>query len=791
MLTRFLTCKVVVHCFSLLGVPRFAIETLGTMTSTYMSHTCECVVTDNGPKTSLGLMAVTATATVRRRRPRRWAMRPTRVALAFFVAVACVGPRATDSATTKAKAGSKKTKAATKAEERARKTAAKARARAERARRESGGTAARDPQLGSSTASYPTDWVSEGRNQTEVWEQALPPGMYQRVKDFTIAAAKREEGGTGERGGGEKEKKDVGEQYNYVPLSPEHVPRNAIEEAVGYLASTLVRPPVSPEWNEGRASWESWEGVEWRVRVVDPTGPPEPYRAVMDSYKLQVENEQLHPELSSILHLTDHGGPTTIFNQTIGTRGPSPRIPSQIQIIFPRENLFTCFVGDRYHGVVHPPAYSEEHQGHNRSEPATSLDEVEGGRKSGRRAGGKRGGDKAKQVAPFDDDGGLAAEAQSGPQVTLLINWWRHRPLDAVDDPELGAHDPEYEPLYSKSTGAHLLEVEEKREGLPEERAGEEKEEEGRAELLSASATIPCLSRYRDLCANETQNAVEVEVGVSFVQGGGQSEAGARVMAGAGLGGASLEGGSTMIDAATANALEPKPLHVYTQAELDAQAHAERDAWARMEMEAQQRWQVEREKEKEAKQQALRNNQGEQEKEDHQVRPVAVQVRTYSASFDDDIMSWLGQRLPTEPPEVPRSRHEKDAIKRERKQRQKEEKDARKVMERERARLEEMENQQWRLEEALREFKLKTEMQRETVTTAEGAAAAASAAAAIATEASSPANLTAARAIWVKGEHSFQELRYALASPIEAQMDPKLYYHWGSWSQPQGSSSRQ
>jgi hypothetical protein len=230
---------------------------------------------------------------------------------------------------------------------------------------------------------------------------------------------------------------------------------------------------------------------------------------------------------------------------------------------------------------------------------------------------------------------------------------------------------------------------------------------------------------------------------------------------------------------------------VYTQAELDAQAHAERDAWARMEMEAQQRWQVEREKEKEAKQQALRNNQGEQEKEDHQVRPVAVQVRTYSASFDDDIMSWLGQRLPTEPPEVPRSRHEKDAIKRERKQRQKEEKDARKVMERERARLEEMENQQWRLEEALREFKLKTEMQRETVTTAEGAAAAASAAAAIATEASSPANLTAARAIWVKGEHSFQELRYALASPIEAQMDPKLYYHWGSWSQPQGSSSRQ
>ena len=219
-------------------------------------------------------MAVTATGTVRRR-PRRWTIWPTRITVALVVAMACAGPRAADSATTKAKAGSKNPKTATKAEERARKTAAKARARAERARRESGATGGRNPQLGMSTASYPTDWLREGRNQTEVWEQALPPDLYRRVKDFAAAASEGGEWAAGERGGEEKDEDVLGGRYNFVPLSHEHAPRNAVEEAVGYLASTLVRPPVSLEWGEGRASWESWEGVEWRVRVVDPALPPE------------------------------------------------------------------------------------------------------------------------------------------------------------------------------------------------------------------------------------------------------------------------------------------------------------------------------------------------------------------------------------------------------------------------------------------------------------------------------------------------------------------------------------
>merc|ERR1712217_660957 len=98
------------------------------------------------------------------------------------------------------------------------------------------------------------------------------------------------------------------------------------------------------------------------------------------------------------------GGPTVVYNQTMDSYGSQPRVPSDLHVIFPRKNRFATFLGDRYHGVL----------------------------------------------VPVDDN-----DPSKALRTTLLINWWRQKPKEAVDDAETCGHE-DYTPLLD-ATQRHPL----------------------------------------------------------------------------------------------------------------------------------------------------------------------------------------------------------------------------------------------------------------------------------------------------------------------------------------------
>ena len=233
-------------------------------------------------KTKFGLTP--ACPTMPRHMPNYTAVYPgSRLLLSIGVALLiCADPRMDVAAATTKTRVSTKAKADDAKAERARKVAAKARARAERARRESSASS-REPRI--TPSSYPKK--RESRNETEVWESALPPELYLRVKEFvrtimpdtSLRDPSTRWGGNGDESENEEE---VGGRHNYVPLSREHAPRNAVEEAIGYLASTLVRPPTSQIVHEQNGEWQ---GVEWWIER--RPARPRPYHVTMDSYKVK------------------------------------------------------------------------------------------------------------------------------------------------------------------------------------------------------------------------------------------------------------------------------------------------------------------------------------------------------------------------------------------------------------------------------------------------------------------------------------------------------------------------
>lgn len=101
---------------------------------------------------------------------------------------------------------------------------------------------------------------------------------------------------------------------------------------------------------------------------------------------------EAHPIVSSVLYLTDEGGPTVVFDQTLERSSDStaaesvaeawPEAPAQALVCAPAKNRMLLFDGRLLHGVLHRPGG-----------PAASL------------------------------------------RRTLLINWWAHRPPGVADAP--------------------------------------------------------------------------------------------------------------------------------------------------------------------------------------------------------------------------------------------------------------------------------------------------------------------------------------------------------------------
>jgi len=231
--------------------------------------------------------------------------------------------------------------------------------------------------------SYPK--LRAGHNETELFRNVLPLRLLEHLSTYLEEYNLRPfQSGTG---------------TNYVPLDRNHSPRNPVEEVVQYLAAHVVKPP------------SSWAGVDWWIQFRPPNEPKE-YHTDSDTARLNENHERYHPRLSSVFFLSDTGGPTVVFNQSLRKYGATPRLPAQLHLVTPKKNSYMTFLGDRYHGVV-------------------------------------------------ASDGG----ASKGARKTLLINWWHYKPYEGKEDAELCYYQPGYKPLMptllqgqaAKSTHSELL----------------------------------------------------------------------------------------------------------------------------------------------------------------------------------------------------------------------------------------------------------------------------------------------------------------------------------------------
>jgi hypothetical protein len=84
-----------------------------------------------------------------------------------------------------------------------------------------------------------------------------------------------------------------------------------------------------------------------------PTGQPLGFHVDKDESIASNQMYLSHPEYSSILYLTDNGGPTLVLDQySPNGNGYSPRVPHQGEISYPTHNKYVVFNGDLLHGVL-------------------------------------------------------------------------------------------------------------------------------------------------------------------------------------------------------------------------------------------------------------------------------------------------------------------------------------------------------------------------------------------------------------------------------------------------------
>ncbi len=155
----------------------------------------------------------------------------------------------------------------------------------------------------------------------------------------------------------------VGKTWWFDPCSRE--PRCAIEEAIAMLHENVLIPECaeimsSSSSNAGKALVV---GAEWWVqhRRID-----RPLYFHLDTDVGRHETRVRCPSLSSILFLSDTGGPTCILGQRptesrwTGKLQLSPAEATEADVVFPKAGRYVLFKGDLLHGVLPPPPSSEK-----------------------------------------------------------------------------------------------------------------------------------------------------------------------------------------------------------------------------------------------------------------------------------------------------------------------------------------------------------------------------------------------------------------------------------------------
>lgn len=146
---------------------------------------------------------------------------------------------------------------------------------------------------------------------------------------------------------------------------------NLAEVLIRYLASTIN-------------ICEGVEGAEWWIRV----RPCNEFKGLhFDKDESLFEKEKLYryPEFASIFYVDEQGGETVVLDQRKDgiSHKLVPEAPTSGVLIKPKPNSFAIFPGNLYHGVL-PTSQNQS--------------------------------DKA------------------GNRITLLINWWRNKPLESNFD---------------------------------------------------------------------------------------------------------------------------------------------------------------------------------------------------------------------------------------------------------------------------------------------------------------------------------------------------------------------
>ena len=129
-------------------------------------------------------------------------------------------------------------------------------------------------------------------------------------------------------------------QTFWLEINSSTVPRTNIERAILYLKTILMKDTLdliggAEYWVQLRTSNE---GIGFHYDK--------------DEAKASIHGKMVHPQISTILYLTDAGSPTFIFNMTTDGNNDTPEIPTNGWISFPKINRYVMFKGTLQHGVL-------------------------------------------------------------------------------------------------------------------------------------------------------------------------------------------------------------------------------------------------------------------------------------------------------------------------------------------------------------------------------------------------------------------------------------------------------
>lgn len=132
-------------------------------------------------------------------------------------------------------------------------------------------------------------------------------------------------------------------------LIPAFQPRHALEAAVAAVAAAAIASR-SP-----RLGSAVIVGLEWWLQEQWPGDLPKELHTDKAAW---LEGDALmnaHPLVSSVLYLSDTGGPTAAFDARRAESGElQPRLPASVALAFPTPGALFLFDGDAVHCVCHP-----------------------------------------------------------------------------------------------------------------------------------------------------------------------------------------------------------------------------------------------------------------------------------------------------------------------------------------------------------------------------------------------------------------------------------------------------